>query len=90
MENMTNEMVKVDAMEDIMEATTANSGSGLKTAAMVGGIGTLAILGWEFAVKPLSRKVGKTLKEKQVARKLKKAKPIDPDDVDLDDIPEID
>lgn len=87
--NMTNEIVCTEAMEDIADAIPVGN-SGLKSVVKVGGIAAGAVLAWEFVIKPIGRKVQQFVTDKAVARKVEKAKAIDPDDVDLDDIPEID
>ena len=93
MENMeTNDIITTEAIEEIAEAVPTGK-SGLKTAAKVGVIGAASIAAWEFAVKPLGRKVKGLIDRKKAAKKPKKAvgdAEIDLDDMDLDEIPEID
>ena len=92
MENMeTNDIITTEAIEAITE-TVPTDKSGLKTAAKVGAIGAVSIAAWEFAVKPLGRKVKGLINKKKAAKKLKKAEEdeIDLDDMDLDEVPEID
>ena len=92
MENMeTNDIITTEAIEEITEAIPTGR-SGLKTAAKVGVIGAASIAAWEFAVKPLGRKVKGLIDKKKAAKKPKKAggDEIDLDDMNLDEIPEID
>lgn len=94
MENMeTNDIITTEAIEEITEAVPTGK-SGLKTAAKVGVIGAVSIAAWEFAVKPLGRKVKGLIDKKKAAKKTKKAvkveEEIDLDDMDLDEVPEID
>lgn len=92
MENMeTNDIITNEAIEEITEAVPTGK-SGLKTAAKVGVIGAVSIAAWEFAVKPLGRKVKGLINKKKAAKKPKKTEEeeIDLDDMDLDEVPEID
>ena len=92
MENMeTNDIITTEAIEEITEAVLTGK-SGLKTAAKVGIIGAVSIAAWEFAVKPLGRKVKGLINKKKAAKKPKKTEEeeIDLDDMDLDEVPEID
>lgn len=92
MENMeTNDIITTEAIEEITEAVPTGK-SGLKTAAKVGVIGAVSIAAWEFAVKPLGRKVKGLINKKKAAKKPKKTEEeeIDLDDMDLDEVPEID
>ena len=92
MENMeTNDIITTEAIEEITEAVLTGK-SGLKTAAKVGVIGAVSIAAWEFAVKPLGRKVKGLINKKKAAKKPKKTEEeeIDLDDMDLDEVPEID
>lgn len=94
MENMeTNDIITTEAIEEITEAVPTGK-SGLKTAAKVGVIGAVSIAAWEFAVKPLGRKVKGLIDKKKADKKTKKAnkveEEIDLDDMDLDEVPEID
>lgn len=92
MENMeTNDITTTEAIEETTEAVLTGK-SGLKTAAKVGVIGAASIAAWEFAVKPLGRKVKGLINKRKAARKPKKADGdvIEVDDMDLDEIPEID
>lgn len=92
MENMeTNDIITTEAIEEITEAVPTGK-SGLKTAAKVGVIGAVSIAAWEFAVKPLGRKVKSLINKRKAAKKPKKTEEeeIDLDDMDLDEVPEID
>ena len=91
MENIeTNDIITTEAIEEITEAVPTGK-SGLKTAAKVGVIGAVSIAAWEFAVKPLGRKVKGLINKKKAAKKPKKTEEeIDLDDMDLDEVPEID
>lgn len=94
MENMeTNDIITTEAIEEITEAVPTGK-SGLKTAAKVGVIGAVSIAAWEFAVKPLGRKVKDLIDKKKATKKNKKTnkveEEIDLDDMDLDEVPEID
>lgn len=92
MENMeTNDIITTEAIEEITEAVPTGK-SGLKTAAKVGVIGAISIAAWEFAVKPLGRKVKGLINKRKVAKKPKKTEEdeIDLDDMDMDEVPEID
>lgn len=92
MENMeTNDIITTEAIEEITEAVPTGK-SGLKTAAKVGVIGAVSIAAWEFAVKPLGRKVKGLINKKKAAKRPKKTEEeeIDLDDMDLDEVPEID
>ena len=91
MENIeTNDIITTEAIEEITEAVPTGK-SGLKTAAKVGVIGAASIAAWEFAVKPLGRKVKGLINKKKAAKKPKKTEEeIDLDDMDLDEVPEID
>lgn len=92
MENMeTNDIITTEAIEEITEAVPTGK-SGLKTAAKVGVIGAVSIAAWEFAVKPLGRKVKGLINKRKAAKKPKKTEEeeIDLDDMDLDEVPEID
>lgn len=92
MENMeTNDIITNEAIEEITEAVPTGK-SGLKTAAKVGVIGAVSIAAWEFAVKPLGRKIKGLINKKKAAKKPKKTEEeeIDLDDMDLDEVPEID
>ena len=91
MENIeTNDIITTEAIEEITEAVPTGK-SGLKTAAKVGVIGAASIAAWEFAVKPLGRKVKGLINKKKAAKKTKKTEEeIDLDDMDLYEVPEID
>lgn len=92
MENIeTNDIITTEAIEEITEAVPTGK-SGLKTAAKVGVIGAVSIAAWEFAVKPLGRKVKGLINKKKAAKRPKKTEEeeIDLDDMDLDEVPEID
>lgn len=91
MENIeTNDIITTEAIEEITEAVPTGK-SGLKTAAKVGVIGAVSIAAWEFAVKPLGRKVKGLINKKKTAKKPKKTEEeIDLDDMDLYEVPEID
>lgn len=91
MENIeTNDIITTEAIEEITEAVPTGK-SGLKTAAKVGVIGAASIAAWEFAVKPLGRKVKGLINKKKAAKKPKKTEEeIDLDDMDLYEVPEID
>ena len=86
----TNDIITTEAIEEITEAVPTGK-SGLKTAAKVGVIGATSIAAWEFAVKPLGRKVKGLINKKKAAKKPKKTEEeIDLDDMDLYEVPEID
>lgn len=91
MENIeTNDIITTEAIEEITEAVPTGK-SGLKTAAKVGVIGAASIAAWEFAVKPLGRKIKGLINKKKAAKKPKKTEEeIDLDDMDLYEVPEID
>lgn len=91
MENIeTNDIITTEAIEEITEAVPTGK-SGLKTAAKVGVIGAASIAAWEFAVKPLGRKVKGLINKKKAAKKPKKTEEeIDLNDMDLYEVPEID
>lgn len=91
MENIeTNDIITTEAIEEITEAVPTGK-SGLKTAAKVGVIGATSIAAWEFAVKPLGRKIKGLINKKKAAKKPKKTEEeIDLDDMDLYEVPEID
>lgn len=91
MENMEiNEVITNDAIEEIVDAVP-NGKSGLKTAAKVGVIGAVSIAAWEFAMKPLGRKIKSLIVKKATTKKPKKAESDEDElyDMDLDEIPEI-
>jgi len=91
-EMMMNEVITTEAVEEVTTQMAAPSGnSGLKNLAIVGGIMTLGAVAWEFAVKPIGRKVKAGVQkacEKQ--KNKKKPQPVeDTEDVmdyEIDDI----
>ena len=87
----TNDIITTEAVEEIVDAVPTGK-SGLKTAAKVGVIGAVSVAAWEFAVKPLGRKVKGLIAKKKAAKKSKKPADdeVDLEEMDLDDIPEID
>lgn len=92
MENMeTNDNITTEAIEEIAEAVPTGN-SGLKTVAKAGVIGAVSIAAWELAVKPAYRWVKGKIAGKKAAKKSKKSQGNDgvPEEVDLDEIPEID
>lgn len=95
MENMeVNEiMIPEEAIEEVLDTIPENGGSGFKTVAKVTAIGAASVVAWEFAIKPLGRKVTGLLK-KAKAKKLKKSHTDEVEDElfdeDITDIPEID
>lgn len=83
METMNNEVITMDTASENTELSTSidegRDTTGVDTAVGVGIIGGLAILGWEFVVKPLGKKgiaagksVLKKAKEKKAAKFAKK------------------
>ena len=91
MENMeTNDIITTEAIEEITEAVPTGK-NGMKTVAKVGVIGAASVAAWEFAVKPLCRKI-KTAIAKKATKKAKKTEADDEDieNMEIDDIPEID
>lgn len=92
MENIeNNDIITTEAIEEITEDVPTGK-SGLKTAAKVGVIGAVSIVAWEFAVKPLGRKIKGLINKRKAAKKPKKTEEeeIDLDNMDLDEVPEID
>lgn len=94
MENeMMNEVVTTEAMEEITTQVAAPSkGYGLKNLAIVGSIMTLGAVAWEFAVKPIGRKVKTGIRKASAKHKAKAAQQNEPkDDVDfeIDELEEI-
>lgn len=92
MENIeNNDIITTEAIEEITEDIPTGK-SGLKTAAKVGVIGAVSIAAWEFAVKPLGRKIKGLINKRKAAKKPKKTEEeeIDLDNMDLDEVPEID
>lgn len=92
MENIeNNDIITTEAIEEITEDVPTGK-SGLKTAAKVGVIGAVSIAAWEFAVKPLGRKIKGLINKRKAAKKPKKTEEeeIDLDNMDLDEAPEID
>lgn len=92
MENIeNNDIITTEAIEEITEDAPTGK-SGLKTAAKVGVIGAVSIAAWEFAVKPLGRKIKGLINKRKAAKKPKKTEEeeIDLDNMDLDEVPEID
>ncbi len=92
MENIeNNDIITTEAIEEITEDVPTGK-SGLKTAAKVGVIGAVSIAAWEFAVKPLGRKIKGLINKRKAAKKPKKTEEeeIDLDNMDLDEVPEID
>ncbi len=78
-------------IEEIKEVIPTGTNR-LKTAAKVGVIGAASIAAWEFAVKPVCRKVKTAIVKRKATRKARKTKAEDEDveSMELDDIPEID
>lgn len=90
MENMeVNDIITTEAIEEITEAVPT-SNSGLKNVAKIGVIGAASIAVWELAVKPLGHKIKGLVTKKKTAGKITKTEEeLDPDDMEIDEIPEI-
>lgn len=84
MENvMTNDVIVTEAAQDIVEQVAKPSGNnGLKNVAIVGGIMTLGAMAWEFAVKPIGRKVKTAIKKARDKRKGESAEGYDESNID--------
>ena len=81
MENIeNNDIITTEAIEEITEDVPTGK-SGLKTAAKVGVIGAVSIAAWEFAVKPLGRKIKGLINKRKAAKKPKKT---EEEEIDLD------
>lgn len=92
MENVeNNDIITTEAIKEITDDVPTDK-SGLKTAAKVGVIGAVSIAAWEFAVKPLVRKVKNLMNKRKTTKKPKKTEEeeIDLNDMELDEVPEID
>lgn len=89
MENMeTNDIITTEAIEEITEAVPTGN-SGLKIVAKAGVIGAVSIATWELAVKPACRWVKGKIAGNKAAKKSQGNDGV-PEEVDLDEIPEID
>lgn len=92
MENneMMNEVITTEAMEEITTQVAAPSnGNGLKNLAIIGGIMTLGAVAWEFAVKPVGRKVKASIHKARTKKSVKQQPQEEPEDVmeyELDEI----
>lgn len=92
MENneMMNEVITTEAMEEITTQVAAPSnGNGLKNLAIIGGIMTLGAVAWEFAVKPVGRKVKASIHKARTKKGVKQQPQEEPEDVmeyELDEI----
>ncbi len=93
METMnTNETITTEAIDTITEAIPTGK-SGLKTIAKGGIIVAGGIAAWELAIKPLGRKIRKTIakrKAPKVITVVKDEDEIDLENMDLDEVPDID
>ena len=91
MENIEkNEIITTEAIEDITEATSKN-GSSLKTVGIIGLGVTGAVILTKFVLLPTARKVKSAIQQKKLIRKANNAEVAEvcPDDMILDDIPEV-
>lgn len=86
-----NETITPEEVEEIMDALSTKT-SRLKTVTKVGVIGAVSITAWEFAVKPLARKVKGLIEKKKAVKKSGKIDEEENDfyDENLSDVPEID
>lgn len=92
MENneMMNEVITTEAMEEITtQAASPSNGNGLKNLAIIGGIMTLGAVAWEFAVKPVGRKVKASIHKARAKKNVNQHPQEEPQDVmdfELDEI----
>lgn len=95
MENIEkNEIITTEAMEELTNEATTNSGKIMTTLGYIG-IGVLgAMVLYRYAVKPVARRVKKAIQEKKLAKrqntKTEATDEIEMDDLNIDEIPEID
>lgn len=93
MENIEkNEIINTEAIEDLTTEATSTNGSVIKTVGIIGlGVVGAALL-TKYVMVPVVHKVKRTIQQKKATKKVNtaEAEEIDPSDVELDEIPEID
>ena len=92
MENIEkNEITNTEAIKDLTTEATSNNGSAIKTAGIIGlGVVGAALL-TKYVVVPIVRKAKRAIQRKTTKKAITaEADEIDPSDVELDEIPEID
>lgn len=94
MENMELNEVKVEeAVENVKEVanelTEVSKHSTTKVVAVTAGAVLVVGLAYKFAVKPLAKKAKRAIVKKVATLKAKKNAKTNPDNMDLDDIPDI-
>lgn len=82
MENNENMEIVAEAVENVAEAAP-KGGHLVKNLVTIGGIATTGILGWEFVLKPIGKKIKKAWTERKAKKQAKKA---ENDKIDVDEI----